>query len=409
MERVVVTGIGVASPLGCRIADFWDALCTGSSGTKFLGEVFPKLSAKVGAPVRDYDEAEFFTRKEARRMSRSSQFAIVAAERAIEDSGLKDADIDPAEVGVIIGSCIGGFSASSQAFLDFYSKGRVLPLTIPIAMNVSPSANVSIRHGYQGPMMAMDAACASATHAIGYAYFLIKYGMVKTVITGGADSPFSPAVVSAWEATRAVSPRRDIPETACRPFSADRDGLVLGEGAGIFVLEAESQAIGRGAQLLAEIKGYGASSDSYHLTQPTLEGPVMAMQRSLEDAGLEESDIDYINAHGTGTLWNDSNETSAIKEAFGEYAYQIPVVSNKSALGHSIGASGALELASCILSLRDQILPPTINYQAPDPECDLNYVTDGSISWKTVNILSNSFAFGGSNACLVVGKNHELK
>jgi len=250
----------------------------------------------------------------------------------------------------------------------------------------------------------VDAACSTAAHSIGYAFNMIRNGALQIAVTGAADSPFSPAVVGAWMALHAVSTRVDSPAEACRPFSADRDGMVLGEGAGVLVLEAESHAIKRGVPILAEIKGYGASADSSHLTQPAKEGPVMAMRRALADAELSLDDIDYINAHATGTKWNDENETHAIKEVFGERAYNIPVVGNKASFGHSIAGSGALELIGCILSLRDQIVPPTINYKVPDPECDLDYVTEGSRKLPLKNIMSNSFAFGGSNAVLVVGK-----
>jgi 3-oxoacyl-(acyl-carrier-protein) synthase len=233
---------------------------------------------------------------------------------------------------------------------------------------------------------------------------MIRSRIVELAITGAADSPFSPAVVGGWMALHAVSSRVESPAEACRPFSADRDGMVLGEGAGILVLEAESHALQRGVPILAEIKGYGASADSSHLTQPTQIGPAMAMKRALTDAGLTVDDIDYINAHATGTEWNDKNETSAIKEVFGPRAYKIPVVGNKAALGHSIAGSGALELIGCILSLRDQMVPPTINYKVPDPECDLDYVIEGCRKVPLRNVMSNSFAFGGSNAVLIVGQ-----
>jgi 3-oxoacyl-(acyl-carrier-protein) synthase len=270
-------------------------------------------------------------------------------------------------------------------------------------MNAGPAANISIKYGFQGPLLNVDAACATAAHSMGYAFNMIRYGNLDVAVTGAADSPFSPAVVAAWMAMRALSSREDCPAEACRPFSADRDGLVLGEGAGILVLESESHALRRGVPILAELKGYGASADSSHLTQPNQIGPVMAMRRALNDAELTLDEIDYINAHATGTEWNDKNETNAIKEVFGPRAYEIPVVGNKAALGHSIAGSGALELIGCILSLRDQVVPPTINYKVPDPECDLDYVTGGKRNVRVQNVMSNSFAFGGSNAALIVG------
>lgn len=404
MERVVVTGTGVVSPLGCSVAEFWDALLAGRSGVRSLDESdFSGMETRIGAAVWDYNERKHFDGKEARRMSRSSQFAVVAAEQAISDAKLSEEKMDYLEVGVLIGSSIGGYSASDQFFESFYTRGRLSPFTIPISMNSGPGSNVSIKYGFQGPLLNVDAACATAAHSIGHAFNMIRSGNLQVAVTGAADSPFAPAVVAAWVALRAISSREDCPAEACRPFSADRDGMVLGEGAGILILEAESHALRRGVPILAEIKGYGASADSNHLTQPTQHGPGMAMQRALKDAGLDSQDIDYINAHATGTEWNDRNETRAIKDVFGEHAYEIPVVGNKAALGHSIAGSGALELIGCILSLRDQVVPPTINYNIPDPECDLDYVTEGKRSLSLRNVMSNSFAFGGSNAVLIVG------
>jgi 3-oxoacyl-(acyl-carrier-protein) synthase len=354
--------------------------------------------------VRGFEENQYFDRKEARRMSRSSQLGLVAAQQAVSEAQIEDRSVDRTEVAVPIGSSIGGYSASDPSFKSFYIEHRISPFTIPISMNAGPAANVSIKYGFQGPLVNVDAACATAAHSIGYAFNMIRSGQLQIAVTGAADCAFSPAVFAAWAAMRALSSREDCPAAACRPFSADRDGLVLGEGAGILILESESHALRRGVPTLAEIKGYGASADSSHLTQPNQRGPVLAMKRALADARLTVDDIDYINAHATGTEWNDSNETKAIKEVFGRRAYEIPVVGNKAALGHSIAGSGALELIGCILSLRDQVVPPTINYKVPDPECDLDYVTDGKRNVRLRNVMSNSFAFGGSNAVLIVGK-----
>ena len=404
-ERVVVTGMGVASPLGCNVDQFWECLLDGEPGIRSLeGTVFSGMQSRIGAMVWGYEETQYFDSKEARRMSRSSQLGLVAAEQAVSQARLENGDVDCAEVGIMVGSSIGGYSASDPSFRSFYTQGRLSPFTIPVSMNAGPSANVSIKYGFQGPLLNVDAACATAAHSIGYAFHMIRSGNLQVAVTGAADCPFSPAVVAAWAAMRALSTREDTPAEACRPFSADRDGLVLGEGAGILVLEAESHALRRGAPILAEIKGYGASADSSHLTQPAQIGPVRAMQRALKDAGLTLKEIDYINAHATGTEWNDQNETRAVKEVFGKRAYEIPVVGNKAALGHSIAGSGALELIGCIFSLRDQVVPPTINYKLPDPECDLDYVTEGSRHVQVQNIMSNSFGFGGSNAVLIVGK-----
>jgi beta-ketoacyl-acyl-carrier-protein synthase II len=404
-ERVVVTGMGVASPLGCNLTEFWDGLLAGQPGVRSLeGTIFSDLPSKIGGMVQGYDESEYFDSKKARRMSRSSQLGLIAAQQAISESGLHDGKVDCTEIGIMVGSSIGGYAASDPSYKSFYIQNRMSPFTIPVSMNAGPAANISIKYGLQGPLVNVDAACATAAHSIGYAFNMIRHGNLQIAVTGAADSPFSPAVVAAWSAMRALSSREDCPAEACRPFSADRDGLVLGEGAGILVLESESHARQRRVPILAEIKGYGASADSSHLTQPNQMGPVMAMRRALKDADLTGNDIDYINAHATATEWNDKNETNAIKEVFGPRAYEVPIVGNKAALGHSIAGSGALELIGCILSLRDQIVPPTINYKVPDPECDLDYVTEGKRNVRLRNVMSNSFAFGGSNAVLIVGK-----
>ena len=397
--------MGVASPLGNKVAEFWRGLVEGRSGVDFLhGTIFADLPSKIGAVIREYDESQYFDSKEARRMSRSSQLGLIASMEAVADAKLENGTVDHTNVGILVGSSIGGYSASDPYVISYHTRNRISPYTIPISMNIGPGANISIRYGFQGPLMDVDAACSTAAHSIGYAFNMIRSGILEIAVTGAADSPFSPAVAGAWMAMRAVSSRTDSPAEACRPFSADRDGMVLGEGAGILVLESESHALRRGVPILAEVKGYGASADSSHLTRPTQRGPVLAMKRALSDAGLGLEDIDYINAHATGTEWNDKNETRAIKEVFGERAYEIPVVGNKAALGHSIAGSGALELIGCVLSLRDQVVPPTINYKVPDPECDLDYVTEGSRTLPLQNVMSNSFAFGGSNAVLIVGK-----
>jgi len=391
-ERVVVTGMGIASPLGCNLTEFWEGLVAGRSGVRSLeGGIFSGMHTKIGAVVWDYDENKYFDIKEIKRMSRSSQLGLVAAEQAIVHAKLEHGNVNPEEIGVMVGSSIGGFSAADPYFMHFYETDRLSPYTIPVSMNIGPGSNISIKHGFQGPLVNVDAACSTAAHTIGNAFNMIRNGSLQVAVTGAADTPFSPGVVESWMALRAVSTREDNPAEACRPFSADRDGMVLGEGAGILVIEAESHALKRGVSILAELKGYGA-------------GPALAMRRALDDAGMTIADIDYINAHATGTEWNDKNETNAIKEVFGERAYSIPVVGNKAAFGHSIAGSGALELIGCILSLRDQIVPPTINYKVPDPDCDLDYVTEGKRSLLLKNIMSNSFAFGGSNAVLIVGK-----
>ena len=397
--------MGIASPLGIGVDRFWEGLVAGRSGVRCLeDEVFRSLPSRIGARVDDSELDRFTTVRDRRRMSRASQLALAAADEAVRQANLEAlSDEIKAGLAIVVGSSIGGFAASDPVFRDYYRAGKQSSLIIPISMNSAPSANISIRYGFGGPQMTADAACATSAHSIGLLYNMIRFGQVEIGITGGADSPFAEAVMQAWCNLRVVSLRNDEPATACRPFSADRDGIVLGEGSAILVLETERSALRRNVPILAEIKGYGASSDGHHLTRSSQQGPVWAMERALHDSGMSPEEIDHINAHGTATLLNDSIETAAIKQVFGDRAYEIPVVAIKAAIGHSIGASGALEFAACVQSLRNQVIPPTINYREADPDCDLDYVTSGSRNLRVRNVMSNSFAFGGSNASLIVG------
>lgn len=404
-RRVVVTGIGVASPLGCDVETFWRRLVQGESGVVRLDEPeFGSFPTPIGARVQGYVESEYFDVKEARRTSRTSQLAVVAATQAVAQARLPEEGATRQEAGVLIGSSIGGFSACDHAYRDFYLKGRASPLTIPSSMNSGPAANVSIRFGLGGPLFNVDGACASGTHSVGQAYQMIRSGTLDVVLAGGADSVFTLGVMTAWSALRVLSKLVDDPARACRPFSADRDGIVLGEGAGVLVLEAEEAARARGAEILAEVVGYGASADCHSLTQPSPEGPTRALRKALADAALRPEQVGYVNSHGTGTDWNDRNETTVIKNVFGEAARKTMVVANKAALGHGISAGGALELVGCVLALRDRVIPPTINYTVPDPACDLDYVTTGSRGYDGDYAVSNSFAFGGSNAVVALAR-----
>jgi 3-oxoacyl-(acyl-carrier-protein) synthase len=404
-RRVVVTGLGVASSLGCDVELFWRRLVRGDSGVVLLDDhALDSLPSPIGAVVQGYTEGEYFERKDARRMSRTSRLAVVAATHAVRQARLLEDGIDRREVAVLIGSSIGGFSAADHFFRDFYLDGRAGPYIIPTSMNTAPSSNVSIRFGFGGHLINVDGACASGTHSIGLALQLIRTGTLDVALAGGADSTFTLGVMQAWGALRVLSERHDEPARACRPFSADRDGIVLGEGAGVLVLESEESARQRGRDILGEILGYGASADCHSLTQPSTDGLARAMRRALRDAALRPDQVGYINAHGTGTDWNDKTETAAIKDVFGEGAYRAAVVANKGALGHAVAGGGALELIGCILALRDRVVPPTINYCVPDPECDLDYVTSGSRGYDGEFAMSNSFAFGGSNAVVVVGR-----
>ncbi len=404
-RRVVVTGIGVATPLGCDVETFWRRLLAGESGVTRLEEPGDEnLPARVGARVQGYDWKDYFEKKEAHRTSRTSQLAVVAATQAVAQARLLDGGVDRTETAVMIGSSIGGFGASDYFYRDYYLHGRAGPLIIPTSMNTGPSANVSIRFGLGGTLINPDGACASGTHSVGLAYRLIQSGAMDVALAGGADSMFTSGVMAAWAALRVLSKMDDPPAKACRPFSAERDGIVLGEGAGVFVLESEESARRRGQPILGEIQGYGASADCHSLTQPSPEGPARAMRKALADAALRPDQVGFVNAHGTGTHWNDKTETTAVKAVFGEAAARTPVGAMKGALGHGIAAGGAMELVGSLLTLRDRVLPPTINWTTPDPECDLDYVTSGSRPYDGDRVLKNSFAFGGSNAVVVVGR-----
>ena len=405
MSRVVITGMGVASPLGCSISEFWQGLLAGDSGVDTITDFdLSRCRTKIGAKVAGYEPEAHFSKKELRRLSRSSQLALVAVGQAIQDAGLDLSQGDPVRQGVILGSSIAGFTSSEAYFERYFQGWKGHPFIIPTVMNNAPASNISIKYGIKGPLLTIDVACASAAHAIGYAFQQIRQGVIDLALTGGTDSALSPAVMQAWSLMRVLSERNETPKQACRPFSRDRDGIVLAEGAGVLVLESEETALARGTKIYAEVTGYGATSDGQHITQPSLEGPKNAMRLAIEDADLAIDDINYINAHATGTPWNDSNETLAIKQVFGEYAYQIPVVGIKAAVGHSIAATGALELISTVLSIRDNRIPPTINVFEPDPECDLDYVTKGTRQVIIGHAISNAFAFGGSNAVLVISR-----
>lgn len=409
-RQVVVTGIGAVTPLGVGVEEFWRRLCAGESGVRSLDSV-PALAGRespirFGAPVDGFDAAQHFTRKELQRLSRSSQLALVAAKEAMAMARL-DAQADKQTLdatAVILGCSITIMTSSETFFYRALETGIQDPLMIPVSMNLAPAASIALKWGCHGPLFTVDAACASSNQAIGMALSLIRSGTVDRVITGAGESPFAPEALKAWHSMHAVSDSYDPPAQACRPFSKDRAGMVLGEHGAILVLESEATARMRGAPILATVAGYGASSDAVHLTQPSVDGPVRAMRAALADAGLTTEDVDYISAHGTGTLLNDRTECLAIKQMFGPRVSAIPVVSIKGAVGHSLAASGALELVSCVMTLRHGRLPPTINLREPDPDCDLDFVPDSARSANVRHAVSNSFAFGGSNATLVLSQ-----
>jgi 3-oxoacyl-[acyl-carrier-protein] synthase II len=403
-EPVVVTGLGVVTPLGIGIDAFWTALCDGGSGVRRI-EDFDVSSRRIqiAATVAGFDPEVRLSLRDAQRLSLATQMGVVAAEEALTQARLIDADARTS-AGVILGTSMSSVAAAEPFHQKFYETGRVSAVGIPKCMNNATASTISIRFGLRGHMFSLDAACASSTHAIGLAFHLIQSGLQSIVVTGGSDSTLNPVLLEAWSALRVLSERNDDPAGACRPFSGDRDGFVLGEGAGILVLESASSARARGVPVLAEVLGYGASSDAHHLTAPSEQGQVEAIERALVSAGLGPEAVDHVNAHGTGTLLNDRVETAAIKKVFGSRAAAIPVVSIKGAVGHLLGAAGAVEAVTSVLTTMHDCVPPTRNYGTPDPECDLDYVPGTARRMPVRTVLSNSFAFGGSNACLVFGK-----
>lgn len=395
MTRVAVTGIGIVSPFGRGSGPTLDALRAGRSGIRYLeGFDTATLSCRIGGQVPAEAEAGLH-----RGHDRFTRLALIAAEDAMAEAGTPS--FDPARFGAIIATGLGGCETQDASYRRLYGEGgRIPPGAIPQSMYNAASAAVSIRYGAKGISYSVVSACASATHGIGLAAQAIRTGQADAMLAGGSDAPLVPGVIRAWEALRVLAPDLGNPAAACRPFSADRQGLVLAEGAAVFVLETFEHAAGRGAEILAEIAGFGATSDASHLTDPSRDGAARAMQLALDDGGIRPAEIGYINAHGTGTRANDPTESAAIREVFG--TGPPPVSSTKSMHGHAMGASGAIELACSILALRAGFLPPTVNLREPDPACDLDYVPEGAREARTAAFLSNSFGFGGANAVVAV-------
>ncbi|HEY8410964.1 MAG TPA: beta-ketoacyl-[acyl-carrier-protein] synthase family protein [Pyrinomonadaceae bacterium] len=407
LKRVVVTGIGMITPLGLGRENVWAALCAGKSGisriTKFdTSEYKPKIAGIC----REFEPLEYVSERELGRLDRSSQLALAATTLAAEDGRLKDEHLHSFRTGVILGTGYGCIESMEEGYASFFGvRGTRSAIGVPKAMANAAASNVSLRFKARGPNLTVATACSSGANAIGQSYYLIRSGVADRMITGGIDAPVTPAMMDHWQFLRVLSTQNEEPERACKPFSANRDGFVLAEGAGIVILEALDTALARDAHIYAEIVGYGATADASHITLPDSAGEAEAMRVALKDAGLDAEDIHYINAHGTATKANDSSETNAIKQVFGDRAYQIPVSSIKGMLGHSMGASGALELISTALTVERNVVPPTINYEQRDPECDLDYVTDGARPLReqaTHRVaMSNSFGFGGNNAVLI--------
>ncbi len=407
-RRVVVTGVGLVTPLGTGVEKNWDALTTGRSGIRRISR-FPNVEAyasQIAGEVPDFSAEDFIEPKEIKKMDLFIQYAVAAAAMAMIDSGLK-IDTDLAEqVGVIIGVGLCGIDTietTKEALLNGGPR-KISPFFIPkVISNLAPG-QIAIRHGAKGINLTPTSACSSGTHAIGEAYHLIRRGLQDAVITGGAESAITPLGVGGFAAMKALSTRNDQPERASRPFDRDRDGFVIAEGSGVLILEERERALKRGAKIYAEVVGYGANGDAHHMTAPAPEGEGAArcMRLALKDAGLVPSDVDYINAHGTSTEYNDANETMAIKKVFGEQAAKLSVSSTKSMTGHLLGAAGAVEGVFSALTLHHGVIPPTINYDHPDPQCDLDYVPNQARKADVKVVLSNSFGFGGTNACVIL-------
>ena len=398
-RRVVITGVGAISALGRNAAEFGESLRQGRCG---IGPIessdMSQMRFRNGAEVRGYTHQPYFDDRRADFIDRFAQFAVIAAREAVESSGLVWTPELRENTAIVTGACVGGQSTEDIGFHDVYKLGlnRVHPLTIPKTMANAGASHISMEFGITGPSFTISTACSSAGHAIGQAYWMVRSGVADLAITGGSEAPFSFGILKAWEAMRVVSPE------TCRPFSKDRRGMVLGEGAAMLVLEPLEAARARGARIHAEIVGVGMSADAGHITQPSVDGAARAMRGALRDAGLEPEQIGYINAHGTGTLANDATETAAIRAVFGGHTAKVPVSSTKSMHGHALGAAAALECLATVLALRDGVLPPTANFNVPDPDCDLDVIPNQAREAQVEYALSNSFAFGGLNAVLAL-------
>jgi nodulation protein E len=396
-RRVAVSGLGVISAIGSSVSEFRQSL---REGTPAIGPIqsvdVAQLRFRNGAEVRGYDPARHFDPGRVDLLDRFAQFALVAAREAVKDASIDFTQALQEMTAVITGSSVGGQSSQDAGFVELYEQrqGRVHPLTIPRTMVNAAASQIAMEFGITGPALAFSTACSSANHAIGHAFRMVRDGAAELAVAGGSEAPFSYGFLKAWEAMRVVAP------DTCRPFSKDRRGLILGEGAAMLVLEPMDSAVARGSKIHAEVVGFGMSSDAHHITHPSVRGPAVAIRAAVRDAGISPEQVGYINAHGTGTPANDSIETRAIRESFGSHAGRLAVSSTKSMHGHALGAAGALEAVATVLALREGMLPPTANFIAPDPECDLDYVPNCARAARVEYALSSSFAFGGLNAVL---------
>lgn len=408
-KRVVIAGLGVVAPNGIGKDAFWRANLKGTSGVDKLSDFdTSSFNSKIAAQVKDFDPLKFMALTTVRKSDRFTHLGVAASKLAIEDSGLRLNEIDKERAGVSIGSGLGGVLFHENQIATMYERGfsKAEPLGVPKVAPNAVSGYVSIEFGFKGPNVAPSTACSSGAHGIGQGYDMIRLGRAEVMIAGGSEAPITPYTFAAFNALRALSKKNDSPQEASRPFDKERDGFVMGEGAGVIVLEELNHAKKRGAHIYAEIIGYALTSGAYHMVMPAPEGKdaAMTMALALKEAKIKPEDVDYINAHGTSTQANDKAETKAIKEIFGDYAYKIPISSTKSMIGHTIGASGAIEAIICCLIIGSNLITPTINYKYPDPECDLDYVPNETREKKVNIALSNSFGFGSNNVCLVFRK-----
>ncbi len=409
MKRVVVTGMGLMTPLGKTIDEFWANICAGKSGIGTITR-FDASNQKthIGAEVKDFDPTEYLDRKEAKRMDLYEQYTVSAAKLAIEQAGISAEGEDPYRFGVITGSGIGGIGTAEKQIMinETRGPGRVSPFYITMMISNMAAAYVAIEYGFKGPNYNVVSACASGTNAVGEAFRLIQHGTCDVVVAAGAEAAITPSAYAGFGSMKALSTNNEHPEQASRPFDKNRDGFVMGEGAGVLVLEELSHAKARGANIICEMVGYGATDDAYHITSPAPdgEGAKKSMEFALKDANLSVEDVTYINAHGTSTEYNDKFETAAIKSLFGEHAKEVAISSTKSMTGHLLGAAGAVESIVCALAIRDGFIPPTINYETPDEECDLDYVPNVGRKQEVKVAMSNSLGFGGHNATVVFKK-----
>ncbi len=409
-RRVVVTGLGAITPIGLSVDEYWEAMMEGKSGVAPISYFDTSdFVTKIAAEVKNFDPLNYMDKKSARRMDIFTQFAVAATDMALKDARLDTNNVDPTRAGVVYGSGIGGmwtYHHQSELFFKTGSPRHISPLFVPMMIPDMAAGTISIRYGYKGPNYATTSACATSAHSIADSYMLIQRGDADVIITGGTEASICPMGLGGFNAMRALTARNDEPEKASCPFDAKRDGFVIGEGAGTLILEEYEHARKRNAPIYAEVLGFGLTADAYHITAPAPggEGAVRSMKLSMQESGLNPESVDYINAHGTSTQYNDKAETEAIKTVFGDHAYSLLVSSTKSMVGHLLGAAGAVESIAAILAITRGMVPPTINYETPDPDCDLNYAPNKPVK-RTVNYaISNAFGFGGHNTSILFGK-----